>query len=232
MEHLKKMVWCVAWVGLFLGVGPRAQKAHATKQGALCLNKPGQVQKLHIKVLGYRGWKMEIVVTNKSHSPRSFEPNGLYFIPKGSPERAPQRLAASGPFYAKMSRKWARHTKGIKIPANSQQKLRLEVFCLDSHRSSPRNGQAFRLANKRLPQSLRRVFRKNSIKYMKQHKSRSHFRGANQSMIWRERNKKWIKLEGERKNERRRINKGRYQRRSYLNNRHYRRNNNLIQQRR
>ena len=59
---------------------------------------------LKMRVVTYQGGtngKMMVEVKNTTQAEESFHAKGLYFVPKGDPEKAPQRLGAAGPFEAK-----------------------------------------------------------------------------------------------------------------------------------
>ena len=161
----------------------------------------GHHKDLQIRFVKYTGGasgRMVVEVHNRGASPAVFDPKGLYFVPQGDPESAPQRLGAAGPFEGPSGQ--ARET--LRIPAGKRVTLQLQVFCLDSHRSSPRASQKFHISKKLLPKTLRK-----SIQF----EADAEIRGAKgdlkravpkiQGKVWKTRNKKWIKLEGERRNE-------------------------------
>ena len=81
--------------------------------------------------------------------------------------------------------------------------LRLQLFCIDSHRASPSSSTPFRLAQKRLPKQLRQDIEKGTRALLKSKKAKNakQIRGDVQGHGWKTRNKKWIRLEGERSNE-------------------------------
>ena len=77
------------------------------------------------------------------------------------------------------------------------------MFCIDSHRSSPSSSTPFRLAQKRLPKDLTLEIEQGTQKLMKARKAPSAKSVSSdvQGHVWQTRNKKWIKLEGERTDE-------------------------------
>lgn len=160
---------------------------------------------LKIRVVQYTGSTnggMIVEVRNDGDKPQTFKAEGLYFVPNGDPERAPQRLGAAGPFEQQVNNDW-RNRENLSIAPNQKVKLKLQVFCIDSHRASPSSATGFKIAKKRLPKELRAeieggtrdILRKSKVRNAKRAKS------AVQSHVWNTRNKKWIKLQGERKDE-------------------------------
>jgi len=164
----------------------------------------GQRTTLKIRQVSFSGGasgQITVEVKNDGQQPQTFQARGLYFVPNGNAENAPQRVGAVGPFTVKEGQRWVRKEQ-LDVPAGKTVRLRLETFCLDSHRSSPGQGQGYGVAKKRLPEQL-----------MKENESAAHdaikassgninaAKGAIQGKVWENRNKKWIKLEGERANE-------------------------------
>lgn len=161
----------------------------------------GKGKTLRIKIIGYKGGKMHVQVRNVGRATATFKADGLYFVPAGKPERAPQRMGAAGPMEVSEVGGWKRKM-AHRIGAKNTATFRLDVFCLDSHRASPSDGQAFSVARKRLPKRLRRKIVEGSNRiYRKAKRYKRPSRGAIQGYIWKTRNKRWIKLQGERKGE-------------------------------
>jgi hypothetical protein len=158
----------------------------------------GKNKQLEIRFVRYTGGssgKMIVDIRNKSSKRATFKAKGLFFVPQGDAERAPQRLGAAGPFEA-----LGQQLDSIKLTAGATKRLKLQVFCLDSHRSSPSSGQGFKVAKKRLPKRLQNTIESGAQRILRKPKGGA----ANseiQSHVWKTRNKKWIKLEGERKRE-------------------------------
>jgi hypothetical protein len=179
----------------------------------------GKNKQIEIRFIRYTGGssgKMIVDIRNKSPKRATFKAKGLFFVPQGDAERAPQRLGAAGPFEAK-----GQQLNSIKLKAGATKRLKLQVFCLDSHRSSPSSGQNFKVAQKRLPKQLQNTIESGAKGILRKAKGGA----ANseiQSHVWKTRNKKWIKLEGERKSEK--SSSGKRQRRMH------RRYRNQIQQ--
>ena len=116
-----------------------------------------QASGLQVRVVRYTGGtngEMLVEVKNPTARPVSFSAEGLYFIPEGDPEKAPQRLGAAGPFLVQREGTW-KSAQALPLAARTAARLRLQVFCIDSHRASPTAQHAFRLAAQRLPKALR-----------------------------------------------------------------------------
>jgi hypothetical protein len=174
----------------------------------------GSRSPLQMQIVGYRGGtngEMVVKVRNPTAQPEIFTAHGLYFVPEGDPERAPQRLGAAGPFVVLSGGEW-KPAKELPIPPLGEAELRLQVFCIDSHRASPSPANAFRLGSKRLPKTLRNEIEgKASGAIMRARGDYKAAKSAIQSEVWGARDKKWIELDGERRNEK--AGKQRYERR-------------------
>lgn len=178
----------------------------------------GKSSSMKVKFVRYTGGtngQIVVDIKNVGKAEARFQAQGLYFVPSGDPERAPQRLGAAGPFQAQEQGKWTEQEK-LSLKAGEVRRLKLQVFCLDSHRSSPGSDQGFSVARERLPKELRRTISKGAADiYLKSGKKMPAAKGAIQSHVWESRNKKWLKLQGERKQEK--SNKRQLQRRSQRN---------------
>lgn len=164
--------------------------------------------RLGIRVVEYRGGtngKMVVEVLNEGAKAQTFHAKGLYFVPKGDPDKAPQRLGAAGPFRVKDGLAWKNHEK-LQLAPKQKVRLELDVFCIDSHRSSPSSSTQFGLAVKRMPMKLANEIDVGTKSAMKKGKvdSASGAKNRVQSLVWKTRNKAWIKLEGEREYEKKR----------------------------
>lgn len=166
---------------------------------------PGKVKNLELRIVEYDGGTngaMVVEVKNSGSKIATFAALGLFFVPLQTANKAPQRLGASGPFTEQVEKTQRVHTGDLKLAAGETKRLRLEVFCIDSHRASPTNETQFSLAKKRLPKSLTADMKKSNAKIYKASKgSPKKFRGRIQKNMWEQRNKKWIKVEGEGKQE-------------------------------
>jgi hypothetical protein len=165
------------------------------------LPKQGKATKLQVRFVKYTGGangKMVVDVRNPGKRSERFTAKGMYFVPDGDPERAPQRLGAAGPFETA----GGDSKSSIRVKPGATVRLNLQVFCLDSHRSSPGASQGFNVARKRLPKSLQSKIEGGAHKALRKHKGDvGAANSAIQSHVWSTRNKRWIKLQGERKNE-------------------------------
>jgi hypothetical protein len=159
---------------------------------------------LQVRQVGFSGGasgQITVEVKNDGQQPQTFQARGLYFVPNGNAENAPQRVGAVGPFEVKESQKWIRREQLLIQPGQTV-RLKLDTFCLDSHRGSPGKAQGFGVAKERLPEQLMKANEsaaKDALKASAGNPGAA--KSAIQSKVWENRNKKWIKLEGERANE-------------------------------
>lgn len=170
--------------------------------------KPAQTLKARfVQYDGGTNGAMIIDVKNTGKKAQTFTTDGLYFVPDGNPEKAPQRLGAGGPFaeIASNSKSGAgikSHVEKLVIKPGQTRRLALEVFCIDSHRASPNSKTKFSLAKKRLPKKLRKEISIGNQSILRKNKGNvAKSKSAIQSNMWQTRDKDWIKLEGERANE-------------------------------
>lgn len=166
----------------------------------------GSAENLKIRFVEYDGntnGAMVVEVKNTGRTTATFDADGLFFVPKGDPEKAPQRLGAAGPFVEIAGKKQISNQDGkLAIAAGETKKIRLEVFCIDSHRSSPSPSTKFTIAKNKLPKSLRKELKtSNEAIYRSNKGDFKKAKSAVQSNMWEKRDKNWIKLEGERKQE-------------------------------
>jgi hypothetical protein len=149
----------------------------------------GEKAVLKLTVLEYKGGTngaMSVEISNPSSAPANFNSQGLYFVPEETANNAPQRLGAVG-------------HPAIAVPAGKSVKLQLDVYCIDSHRRSPKSGDKFHLANTRMPQSLSNDIANETRKAADAHGGYAApaAKSSIQSEVWKQRDKKWLKLEGE-----------------------------------
>lgn len=165
----------------------------------------GKAQPLKMRVVAYDGatnGSMVVEVANSGAQSETFIADGIYFVPGGNPEKAPQRLGAAGPIVLVENGVEKTYLEGIQIPPGSKRTVRLEVFCIDSHRSSPSSSTKFGVAAERLPRELRHKITHGAKQII--HENKGDVRKAKsaiQSHMWKTRDADWIKLEGERKQE-------------------------------
>jgi hypothetical protein len=165
----------------------------------------GKAQPLTMRVVAYDGstnGRMIVEVVNTGKQTETFIADGIYFVPGGNPEVAPQRLGAAGPIIVVENGVEKTYLDGIQIPPGSRQTVRLEVFCIDSHRSSPSSDTKFGFAAERLPRELRQKITHGAKQLIRENKGDvAKAKPAIQSHMWETRDADWIKLEGERKQE-------------------------------
>lgn len=155
-----------------------------------------------VKYAGSTNGGMIVEVKNTGQTGADFTADGLFFVPDVDPEKAPQRLGAAGPFEVKTRTGW-RDEENLRLAPGQTARLKLQVFCIDSHRGSPSSATPFRLARKRLPRELRQEIERGTKVLLKNGKVKNakHIKGDVQGHVWKTRDKKWVPIEGERANE-------------------------------
>ena len=74
--------------------------------------------------------------------------------------------------------------------------MHLQVFCVDSHRSSPTASNTFKIARKRLPKKLRSKISSGTKMHLRKNKGdMKRAKSAIQSHVWESRDSDWIPLE-------------------------------------
>jgi len=189
--------FCLAGFGLVL---LRPAAAVADSFGKLP-GVQGKTSPLLMRVVKYAGstnGAITVDVKNPTDTPQEFSAKGIYFVPTGSPNEAPQRLGAVGPFQLQSSR-GPQRLKQTTIAAGATERLKLDVYCIDSHRASPSSATTFRVAKDRVPEALTRdidvAAEKSASRYGGV--SAAAAKPAVQSEVWRNRDKDWIQLDGE-----------------------------------
>jgi len=167
----------------------------------------GKTSPLLMRIVQYEGstnGAITVEVKNPTSKPQEFSAKGIYFVPTGNANEAPQRLGAVGPFQLQraegpQSRRMDRTT----IAAGAIERLTLDVYCIDSHRASPSASTSFRIAKDRVPAPLMQAIDADATKSAEGHGgvSAPAAKGAVQSEVWKNRDKKWIELDGEGKQE-------------------------------
>jgi len=107
-----------------------------------------------------------------------------------------------GPFRIKTSEGWERREKAT-IPPGAILPVRLNVYCIDSHRASPSSATKFRVAKDRVPHTVIEAIGRDAAKAAAPMGGLTSpaASGAVQSEVWKNRDKKWIELDGEGKQE-------------------------------
>jgi hypothetical protein len=156
-----------------------------------------------LRIVSYDGstnGALTVEVKNATKVARTFDAQGLYFIPQVSANEAPQRLGAVGALQTRKgtSEEWT-YGENALIPAGSVVRVKLDVFCIDSHRASPTSSTPFALAKDRLPQQLAGNIRSAAKKAADSvgGYAAPAAKSSMQSEVWKNRDADWIQLEGE-----------------------------------
>jgi hypothetical protein len=164
---------------------------------------PGKAaENLQLRVVKYDGSTngvLTVSVKNTGKQPVQFSAKGLYFVPDGDPDKSPQRLGAVGPMEIARGESSVRK-EALTIPAGKTVQVALDVFCIDSHRSSPTSETPFTIAKTRMPQSLTRTIDVRAKAAAGKHKYDYAAPAAKadiQSEVWRTRDSAWVDLDGE-----------------------------------
>ena len=166
---------------------------------------PGSTAPVSLKVAGYQGGtngELTVEVRNDGNQATDFDAQGLYFVPTGDPDQAPQRLGAVGPFQQKGQRGWERK-RTLSLAPGASATIKLDVYCIDSHRRSPTTGDHFKMARDRMPKTLSTDIYKSADRAADRvgGYAAPAAKSSVQSEVWKNRDKKWIKLDGEGKQE-------------------------------
>jgi hypothetical protein len=163
--------------------------------------------KLQIRAIEYDGstnGTLTVQLKNSEKSAMKFSATGLYFVPAGDPDSAPQRLGAVGPMQiVTEGTKASKEVTSIEIAAGETVEVVLDVFCIDSHRSSPSPQNVFSVGAKRMPKELAQTIEKRADSVVSRERAkgtaapRPAAKAAIQSEVWKSRDAKWIQLDGE-----------------------------------
>lgn len=155
-----------------------------------------------LRIVGYDGstnGTLTVEVRNTSKAAATFDAQGLYFVPQVATDKAPQRLGAPGPLQTmKGDNTWS-YDEQTSIAAGGIVRVKLDVFCIDSHRASPTSETPFALASDRLPQQLAGNIRKDAKRAAETvgGYAAPAAKSSIQGEVWRNRDANWIELEGE-----------------------------------
>jgi len=190
--------FCFAAFGLVI---LRSAPAPAATEFDKLPGEQGKTSPLMLRIVKYDGstnGAITVDVKNPTDKPQEFSAKGIYFVPTGNPNEAPQRLGAVGPFQLQSTNGPQRldHTS---IAQGATARMTLDVYCIDSHRGSPSSSTSFKVAKDRVPAPLMRAIDDDAAKAAAPvvGVSAPAAKGSVQSEVWKNRNKKWIKLEGE-----------------------------------
>ena len=155
--------------------------------------------KLEVRVVSYDGsvnGALTVEVRNPAKKAARFSAQGLYFVPDGDADKAPQRLGAVGPMQIAGDED-ARDV--LMIPAGETVTVTLDVFCIDSHRAAPDSSTPFTIGKKRMPRSLAAKIDKSARKAAADEGgfAAPAAKAKVQSEVWRNRDAKWVELDGE-----------------------------------
>ena len=166
--------------------------------------------KLQIRAVVYDGstnGSLIVQVKNPGKTAQKFSASGLYFIPEGDPNTAPQRLGAVGPMQITADAAQRKEVNELEIAAGATVDVTLDVFCIDSHRSSPSPRNRFNVATSRMPRELSASIERRAEAAVDKSRAdgaaapRPAAKSQIQSEVWKSRDSKWIELDGEGKQE-------------------------------
>ncbi len=170
--------------------------------------KPVPGSSLELRTVAYDGavnGTLKVQVKNPQKTAQKFTATGLYFVPQGDPDTAPQRLGAVGPMQLATDRK--KEQAAIDVPAGATVDVALEVFCIDSHRGSPSSKNVFDVGGTRMPKELSQQIESGadeavaSARRTGEAAPRPAAKSAIQSKVWESRDASWVELDGEGKQE-------------------------------
>lgn len=165
--------------------------------------------KLEIRAVEYDGntnGVLKVQLKNSAKEKLMFSASGLYFVPEGNPDKAPQRLGAVGPIQLG-SGDAAKEVTELEVAAGETVEVALDVFCIDSHRSSPSPKNVFNVGASKLPKQLAATIEKSADTVVRAEAAkgtpapRKAAKSSIQSEVWKSRDAKWQKLDGEGKQE-------------------------------
>ena len=163
---------------------------------------------LEIRAVQYDGstnGALTVQVKNKTKAPQKFAATGLYFVPEGPADSAPQRLGAVGPM--QLAGASAKEQAELEVAPGATVEVVLDVFCIDSHRASPTPSNKFHVGTKRLPRELAATIERRADRAVAEERAlgkaapRPAAKAKIQDEVWRSRDAKWVELDGEGKQE-------------------------------
>ncbi|MBK6849031.1 MAG: hypothetical protein IPG96_16360 [Proteobacteria bacterium] len=198
--------WKAAMVGVVLVAAGMPAPAAAKATAYVALPQEGdRPTHLKIRLLRYAGGtngKALVELKNSGKVAEVFVATGLYLVPDGAPGSAPQRLGAAGPFEVDRGAGGWQAEERLEVAPGATERLRLQVFCIDSHRSSPGQGQGFKVGKTRLPAELSsKIAARTKAAIAKNGGRVESSIGEIQGEVWKARNEAWVPLEGERPHE-------------------------------
>ena len=163
--------------------------------------------KLEVRAVQYDGstnGRLHVQIRNPAKTAQKFSAQGLYFVPEGNPDTAPQRLGAVGPMQIAND---AKEISELDVAPGATVDVVLDVFCIDSHRSSPSPQNSFNVGVKRMPKELAQTIENRADAAVGAARAggnaapRPAAKSSIQGEVWRSRDSKWIELDGEGKQE-------------------------------
>jgi hypothetical protein len=162
----------------------------------------GKTSPLLMKIVQYAGstnGAITVDVKNPTGQAQEFSAKGIYFVPTGNANEAPQRLGAVGPFQLQSDNGTSQRLDHTTIAPGATARMTLDVYCIDSHRASPSSSTSFRVAKDRVPAPLMKAIDEDATRAAAAYGgvSAPAAKGNVQSQVWKNRDKSWIKLDGE-----------------------------------
>jgi hypothetical protein len=173
--------------------------------GKLPADKGSKPNGLMIRIVRYQGstnGTITVDVKNPQQAAQEFTAKGVYFVPEVDEDQAPQRLGAVGPF--QIEGQQGQRLDHLVIEPGATKRLKLDVYCIDSHRASPTSSTNFRIAKDRVPAALTRAISadaEKSVAAVSGGYAAPAAKSKVQSEVWKNRDQKWIELDGEGKQE-------------------------------
>jgi len=159
---------------------------------------------LVIRAVAYDGATngvLTVQLQNRTPQTQTFVAGGLYFVPEGNPNTAPQRLGAVGPLQIAAYPETDLQT--LEVPPGATMEVTLDVFCIDSHRASPSPSNKFHVAKTRMPRALTSTIENKADAAVAEERAkgesapRKSAKGKIQAEVWESRDRQWIELDGE-----------------------------------
>jgi hypothetical protein len=163
--------------------------------------------KLEMRAVQYDGstnGRLHVQVRNPARTAQKFSAKGLYFVPEGDPNSAPQRLGAVGPMQIAGDGK---EVSELEVAPGATVDVVLDVFCIDSHRASPSPQNKFSIGVKKMPKELVQTIENRADAAVDAARAsgnaapRPAAKSSIQGEVWRSRDSKWVELAGEGKPE-------------------------------
>lgn len=216
LSSLVAILMCALLGRVALAQPPQGPSAHNVEQPAKAQSirhhtpyrkVPGS--NVEIRVVAYDGATngvLTVQLQNATPRTQGFAASGLYFVPEGDPNTAPQRLGAVGPLH--LAAHPDSELQKIDVPPGATMEVALDVFCIDSHRSSPSPSNKFHVAEQRMPNVLSDTIESKANAAVAEERQkgapapRKAAKSKIQGEVWNSRDVDWIELDGEGRQER------------------------------